>query len=417
MDLTNLIIIITTLFASAFFSGIEIAFISASRLKIELDKNQGALSGKILSFFVRNSSRFISTLLLGNNASLVIYGIYMALAIEPKIQQYVVNEAAVLLIQTILSTLIVLITAEFLPKAIFRINPNRTLNFFSIILVVIYVVFYIPTLITTTISKIILKVFKVDISATEQAFTMVDLDDYVRDLNDRMEDQAEMENEIQILQNALEFNKVKARDCMVPRTEIAAMNIEDDLSSLRDMFIETGLSKILIYRDNIDNIIGYVHSFELFKKPETIKQILLPISIVPEASLVQVLLEQFAKQKRSIAVVVDEFGGTSGLITVEDIIEEIFGEIEDEHDSEELIELKINDQKYHFSARHEISYINDKYGFDIEESEEYSTLSGFVVNELEEIPQRGDSFSHKNYEIIIEKVSDTRVEEIILVLE
>jgi CBS domain containing-hemolysin-like protein len=413
----NLIIIISTLFASAFFSGIEIAFISASRLKIELDKNQGSVSGKVLSFFVKNTSRFISTLLLGNNVSLVVYGIYMAIAIEPTIGRFIENQPTVLLVQTILSTLLVLITAEFLPKAIFRINPNRTLNFFSLFLVLIYGLFFIPTLFTESISKLILRIFKIDISATEQAFTKVDLDNYVRDLNERMEDEAEMENEIQILQNALEFNKVKARDCMIPRTEIFALNIEDELSNLRAKFIETGLSKILIYRDNIDNIIGYVHSFELFKKPETIKQILLPITIVPEASLVQDLLEQFAKQKRSIAVVVDEFGGTSGLITVEDIIEEIFGEIEDEHDTDELIEEVLSVGKYHFSARHEISYINDKYELSIDESEEYNTLSGFVLDQLEEIPEKGDSFTHKNYQIIIQKVSDTKVEEIFVILD
>lgn len=410
----NFIIIIATLTASAFFSGIEIAFISANRLKIELDKKQGSFSGRILSYFVKNSAKFIGTLLLGNNLALVAYGIYMAFVLEPSISKFISNEALILLAQTVVSTLLVLITAEFIPKAIFRINPNRTLNLVSFLLVIVYVVLFVPTFITTGISKLFLKLFKVDISSSEQAFTKVDLDDYVRDINDRMDEKAEMENEMQILQNALDFDTIKVRDCMIPRTEILAFNIEDTIVDLRKKFIETGYSKILIFRDNIDNIIGYVHSFELFKKPEKIKQILLPISIVPEASLIEELLAQFTKQKRSIAVVVDEFGGTSGLITVEDIIEEIFGEIEDEHDVEELIERELDEGEFLFSARHEIDYINDTYKLKIEESDEYTTLAGFVLGQLEEIPQKGDSFFYKKYIIEITEVSDTKVEEVII---
>jgi len=408
------IIIISTLFASAFFSGIEIAFISANRLKIELDKKQGALSGKILSYFVKNSAKFISTLLLGNNIALVVYGIFMAFALEPKISHLIQNEAVILLSQTIISTLIVLIIAEFLPKAIFRINPNRTLSLVSIFLVLIYIILFVPSYITTSISKLFLKLFKVDVSATEQAFTKIDLDDYVRDINDRMDEQADLENEIQILQNALDFNTIKVRDCMIPRTEILALNYSDSIEELKSKFIETGYSKILIYKDNIDNIIGYVHSFELFKKPKNIKQILLPISIVPEASLVEDVLAQFTKQKRSIAVVVDEFGGTSGLITVEDIIEEIFGEIEDEHDADELIEKELAQGEYLFSARLEMDYINDKYNLNIDENDEYTTLAGFVLNQLEEIPQKGDSFFYKNYIFEITQVSDTKIEEVLI---
>jgi putative hemolysin len=409
-----LMIIITTLVASAFFSGIEIAFISANRLKIELDKKQGSYSGSILSYFVKNSPKFISTLLLGNNLALVIYGIYMATALEPNISKFVTNEPLILLTQTILSTLIVLITAEFVPKAIFRINPNRTLNLVSFFLVIVYVILFIPTFITTGISKLFLRLFKVDISSSEQAFTKIDLDDYVRDINDRMDEKAEMENEMQILQNALDFDTIKVRDCMVPRIEILAFNIEDSIEDLKAKFIETGYSKILIFRENIDNVIGYVHSFELFKKPETIKQILLPISIVPEANLIEELLEKFTTQKRSIALVVDEFGGTSGLITVEDIIEEIFGEIEDEHDGDELMEKELDDGDYLFSARNEIDYINEKYKLNIEESNEYTTLAGLVLAELEEIPQKGDSFFHKDYIIEITQVSENKVGEVLI---
>jgi putative hemolysin len=412
--MVNLIIIISTLAASAFFSGVEIAFVSANRLKIELDKNQGFLSGKILSYFVKNSSKFISTLLLGNNVALVVYGIYMAIVLEPTIKGIIANEAIILLTQTIISTLIVLITAEFLPKAIFRINPNRTLSLVSTLLVIVYVLLFIPTLVTTLISRLFLKLFNIDVSSTQQAFTKIDLDDYVRDVNDRMDGEAEMDNELIILQNALEFDTIKVRDCMVPRTEMLALNIEDSIENLKLKFIETGYSKILIYRKNIDHVIGYVHSFELFKKPAKIKNILLPISIVSEASLIEDVMAQLNKKKRSMAVVVDEFGGTSGLITVEDIIEEIFGEIEDEHDSIDLVEEELPTGEYVFSARQEIDYINDKFKLNIEESVEYTTLSGFILSQLEEIPTKGDSFIYKNYEFEIRNVSNRRVEEVLI---
>ena len=404
------IVIISTLLASAFFSGMEIAFISANRLKIELDKNSGSINGRLLSFFVNNESSFISTMLLGNNIALVIYGIYMAQALEPTIAALYDNLAFILVSQTIISTLIVLVTAEFLPKAIFRINPNRSLSVFSFLLFIVYWALIIPTVLTTYLSKLFLKMFGVNIENTKQAFSKVDLDDYVKDITDRMEDEFEMENEIQILQNALDFSATKARDCMIPRTEITAVNVEMSINELKTRFIETGYSKILVYRDNIDHIIGYVHSYELFKKPESLKQILLPISIVPEAILVKVLLEQFTKQKRSVAVVVDEFGGTSGMITVEDIIEEIFGEIVDEHDSDELIDKQIDESTFLFSARIEVSTINNKYNLNFDEKDEYETLGGLIFNELEEIPGKGTKFEYKNYIISIVEVASNKVE-------
>jgi len=408
------VFIISTLIASAFFSGVEIAFISANRLKIELDKNQSSFSGKILSNLVKHESKFISAMLLGNNVALVLYGIFMAKALEPFISVWVGNEAMILLIQTIISTLLVLVTAEFIPKVVFSLNPNRTLNVFSPLILLVYAILFIPSYVTTLISNLFLKLFRVDISKAERAFTKVDLDDYVRDINDRIEDEAEMINEVQILHNALDFNTIKVRDCMIPRTEIVALNKDCSINELTEKFIVTGLSKIIIYNENIDDVIGYVHAFELFKKPKSIKQILLPISIFPEASLIQDVLEQFTKQKRSVAIVVDEFGGTSGLITVEDIIEEIFGEIEDEHDSDHLIEEQIDENTFKFSARHEIDYLKEKYGVDLEKNEEYTTLSGFILNQLQDIPQQGDSFVYNNYKIEILLVSDTKVEEVII---
>lgn len=403
------LIIIITLLCSAFFSGMEIAFISANRLKIELDRQAGNFTGKILSFFVKNTSNFISAMLLGNNASLVIYGIFMALALEPVFLKITDSTALILVLQTIISTLIVLITAEFLPKALFRINPNRSLKFGAVPLFLFYWFFIVPTMITMAISKFFLKIMKVDISNSERAFSKVDLDHYVRDINDRMDDETEMDNEIQILQNALNFANTKARDCMVPRTDIVALNIEDEIDVLKQKFIDSGLSKILIYRDSIDNVIGYVHAHELFSKPSEIKQVLLPIFIVPEAVFVKDLLQQFTSQKKSVAIVVDEFGGTSGLITVEDIIEEIFGEIEDEHDKEEVVEQIIDEQTYLFSGRLSVDYLIDEYNIPIVESNEYETLAGFIINTLEEIPKSNTAVETEHLVLTTVEVSENKV--------
>lgn len=411
MDESELIIIIIlSLIASAFFSGIEIAFVTSNKLKIELDKSAGKISGKILSRFVNKPESFISAMLLGNNASLVIYGLCMGLLIEPSLLKIIPSEALVLITQTILATLLVLVTAEFLPKAFFQLNPNRTLNYSSYIIVTIYWILYIPTLFTLTLSNVFLRLFGMDTKQTERVFSKVDLDYFVRDMNERMQEESELTNEMQILQNALDFSKIKARDCMIPRTEIVAMDLDTDIETLKNEFIETGLSKIVIYRDNIDNVIGYVHSFELFKQPKTTKQILLPIPVVPETIPGKELLELFARQSGNIAIVVDEFGGTSGLITIEDLIEEIFGEIEDEHDHEDLIEEKINDDTYLFSARQEIDYLNEAYSLNLPEMEDFDTLGGMVLFYLESIPEKGVIFNYENYEIKVIEVSDRRID-------
>ncbi|WP_027421428.1 hemolysin family protein [Crocinitomix catalasitica] len=404
------LIIVITLLCSAFFSGMEIAFVSANRLKIELDKNSGATSGKILAYFVKNTSNFISAMLLGNNVSLVVYGIFMAVALEPVLSFASEFPAALLFLQTILSTLLVLVTAEFLPKAIFRINPNGILSIGAIPLFIVYWVFYIPTLIVMSFSNLILKLMKTDIKNVQQVFTKVDLDHYVRDLNDRIAEDAHLENEIQILNNALEFSNVKARDCMVPRTDIVACNLEDDIHSLKEKFISSGLSKILIYRDTIDNIIGYVHAYELFNKPDQIKNVMLPVGVVPEAIYAKELLSQFTRTKRSIVVVVDEYGGTSGLITVEDIIEEIFGEIEDEHDHDEELKEQIDETTFIFSGRTEIDHIIQEHNLPIPQGEEYETLAGFVLNELEEIPEAQTSFDTEKLTFTILEVSDSKID-------
>jgi len=331
--------IILSLIASAFFSGMEIAFISANRLQTELELKQGSVIAKIIAWFGSQKSRFIAALLVGNNVALVVYGIYAAEYLEPGLSGFWNNAVFILLAQTVISTLVVLVTAEFLPKTLFRIAPNQALKVFTPLLLVIYIILFIPAWMVTGISHFILRtVFKVEHSKEEVVFNRVDLDNYLRERTTKMDVDEEVETEIQILQNALDFNKVKARECMVPRNEITAVDIEDEIDELTRLFVDTGHSKIPVYRDNIDNIIGYVHSSELFKQPESIKSILLPITIVPESRAANELLETFISDRRNLAVVVDEFGGTAGMLTIEDVIEEIFGDIEDEHDNDDLTE-------------------------------------------------------------------------------
>jgi putative hemolysin len=409
MSIDFIYVLVAILF-SAFFSGMEIAFISANRLKIELEKKQGDFSAKILSGFIQKPASFIGAMLIGNNIALVVYSILMAKLLEPYILKYSSSEGIVLLSQTIISTLIVLFFAEFLPKALLRINPNIALKFAAIPLKIIHFLLYPLTSVTTMLSNGILRLFKVDTSQSNLAFTKIDLEHFVIDIQERQEKGEEIEHEIQIFKNALDFTDVKARECMIHRTEIVAMDIDDSIEDLKAKFIETELSKILIYRDSIDNIIGFVHSLELFKKPETIKSILLPIAIVPESMPASEILKQFINQRRSMAVVVDEFGGTSGVLTTEDIIEEIFGEIEDEHDVEELIDQQLDEHTFLFSAKTEIDYINDKYKLNLPESEEYETLGGLIFYKHESIPQKDELITIGNHQFKIEEVSNNKIE-------
>jgi putative hemolysin len=411
--------IILSLIFSAFFSGMEIAFISSNRLKVELDKTSGTFIGKILGLFYRKESSFIALLLLGNNIALVIFGIAFAGLIEPTLTGVygLESELTVLLTQTVISTLIVLFLAEFLPKAIVQINPNRTMRLMIFPMLLIYLVLYIPTLIVMALSSIFLRLLKADQSKEKQVFSKVDLEHYVQDISSRIREEQEMGNEMTILQNALDFSSLKARDCMIPRTEIVAIEMDDTIELLHKTFTDTGLSKIIVYRDSIDNIIGYVHSFEMFKKPKSIKQLLLPIAFVPAAIPGKELLELFAKQSGNIAVVVDEFGGTAGIITIEDVIEEIFGEIEDEHDTEDWLEQKISDKEYLFSARADIDYLNEEYDFELPEDDEYETLGGLVIHVLESIPEAGTEVELDQAKLIIEQVSDRRIEVVRVILK
>jgi putative hemolysin len=406
-----LIGICITLIFSAFFSGMEIAYISSNRLKIELDKSKGTINGRILSLFYKHESHFIAMLLLGNNIALVFFGLYAAEVLEPIIQSWGINSSGlILLIQTVLSTALVLITAEFLPKTFVQMNPNGYLKYSSLPMVLIYFLMYSPTYLVLGMSTGILKLLKVDSSNAEKVFSKVDLEHYVQDINDRIRDEQDFGNEVQILQNALDFDTVKARDCMVPRTEIISVDVEDDIDKLMSKFIDTGKSKIVVYREHIDNIIGYVHSFEMFKSPQSIKQILLPITFVPEAIPGKELLETFTTKSATIAVVVDEYGGTAGVVTIEDVIEEIFGEIEDEHDQEDWLEEVISEDEYRFSARIDIDYLIEEYDLKITPGEEYETLGGLILHHLESIPEAGTKIDIDDLTFDIEKVSDNRIE-------
>ena len=412
---TSLIIIFITLLFSAFFSGMEIAFVSVNRLKVELDREQGSFAARLVSKLLDRKKVFISAMLIGNNIAIVIYGIYSGDLITDLIvnkSSFLIESRVIsLLLKTFISTIIVLVTAEFLPKAFFGLKPNKWLNIFSLPLTFIYYLLYPLAKFISWLSKTLISaVVKGDMTSEEIAFGNIDLNYYLSEF--RLEEQQDLDHEIQILQNALDFKDLKARDCQIPRNELVTLNIEESIETLRQQFIDTGLSKVLIYRETVDNIIGYVHSSELFNKPESIKTVIRPVSIVPEAMPANEVLEQLIKQKRNLAVVVDEFGGTSGIVTIEDIVEELFGEIEDEHDLDELTEVKISDNEYKLSARLEIDYLNHKYGLSLPENDEYETLGGMIVHYLEDIPKKNSNVLIEKFVLTVLSVTDTKIEEV-----
>ena len=405
-----LLLVVVSLIFSAFFSGMEIAYISANKLKIELDNKKGEWSAKILSFLSKSPAWFIAAMLIGNNIALVIYTLYMADLLSPLLNNWGFNSTSILLIQTIFSTFFILVFAEFLPKAIFRLNPNRVLKVFSLLLVIFYFLIWPVTALVVYLTKFALKFFgKEDGNNQKISFGKTDLNQYLEELKNDLNEDQEMEHDVKIFHNALSFSEVIARDCMVPRNEIVALEINDSIDELKELFLKTGFSRILIYKENIDNIIGYVHSIELFKIPKNIKSVLLPVGIIPESMIGNNILEDFIDKKRGVLVVVDEFGGTSGIITMEDIIEEIFGEIDDEHDKDPLTHEQISDKKYVFSARVEIDFINEKYRLNLPEKEEYETLGGLIIHFAETIPQKGASFLVDNYEVVVLEVQENRI--------
>lgn len=411
MELT---IIIICLLLSAFFSGMEIAYVSSNKVFLSIEKKQNNFNAKVLAKLTEKPSQFITSMLVGNNVVLVIYGIYSGDLLMNWINSfdYQLSGFASLLLQTIISATIILMTAEFLPKVFFQIYANSFVKLFATPAYLFYQLFYWVSRFIIWISDFILKkFFKTEGDQAQDYFSKVELGNYINEQMSGISDEDEIDSEIQIFQNALEFSDLKARDIMTPRTEIAGVDILDPVAELKDLFVNTGYSKIVVYQNSIDDIIGYVHSFELFKKPRDIKSIMIPIEYVPETIYIKDLLDILTKKRRSMAVILDEYGGTSGIVTVEDIIEELFGEIEDEHDlDEELIDQKINDDAYLFSARLDVEFINQKYGLNIPESDSYSTLGGFIVHNTKEIPQSEEKIRIEDFEITIHSASNKKIE-------
>lgn len=409
-----IILIAVSLVLSGIFSGVEIAFVTANKLKIELDKNKGFLSAQILSWFNKNASRFIVMLLVGNNIALVIYGINAEKLLLPYLNIYLPEvlqtQLFIPIIQTIIATIFILFLAEFIPKVLFRINSNGILSFFAIPMVALYTVLFPLVLSFIKISEWILKyLFKYEAKEKDYSFTSSDLDHFIREFNQDDKDNT-TEPDLQIFQNAIDFKDVKVRECMIHRTEILGFDIDNEFPELKKLFVESGHSKIVLYHENIDNIIGYAHSFDLFQQPSSVKAIQRDLIYVPETMQANYLLNRMIKQNQSIAVVLDEFGGTSGMVTLEDLMEEIFGEIEDEFDTEDLIEKIIDDTTFVFSSKIEIDYINQKYNLRLDVSDEYETLGGFIISSYESIPKKGERIFLHGFEFEILQATENKIE-------
>ena len=416
----DIIIILISLLLSAFFSGMEIAYVSSNKIHIEIEKKQDDFIAKMLTKLTKSPSRFIASMLIGNNIALVIYGFFMGDVLVHWFQSFLpssnsfLNAALTdfsLLSQTVISTIIILITAEFLPKVFFQIYAN---NLIKVLAVPAYFFYWLFGLITNFViwltDFILKKYFQTEGDNVQLAFTKIEIGNYISEQLETVTETDDVDSEIQIFQNALEFSEVKAREIMVPRTEITAVELHETPKTISKLFTETGYSKVLVYKDTIDDILGYVHSFELFKKPKTTKSIILPVEFVPETMLIKDILKNLTKKRKSIAVVLDEYGGTAGILTVEDIVEELFGEIEDEHDNIDLVEEKIDENSFMFSARLEVDYLNDTYKLNLPEDENYETLGGLIVSHTENIPDKDDIIQLENIELKIVEVSNTKID-------
>tara|TARA_Y100000385_G_scaffold291806_1_gene372565 strand:- start:791 stop:2080 length:1290 start_codon:yes stop_codon:yes gene_type:complete len=426
MSSETLIIVLSLLF-SAFFSGMEIAFVSSNKIHIEIEKKQSGFLSNLLKKITAKPSKFIATMLIGNNIALVVYGLYMGdvlvdwfaqyLSTDSTLLHYLFNELS-LLTQTIISTLVILVTAEFLPKVFFQIYANSLLKLLALPAYIFYLLFSVFSGFVIWISDFVLKTFfKTKGDEVQLAFTKVELGNYISEQMESVEADDEVDSEIIIFQNALEFSEVKAREAMVPRTELTAIEIHDSIKNLSTLFTQTGHSKIVVFKNSIDDILGYVHAFDLFKNPKSIKSMLMPVEFVPETMLAKDILNVLTKKRKSLAVVLDEYGGTSGILTVEDIVEELFGEIEDEHDSVALIEEQLDECSFLFSARLEVDYLNETYKLQLPEHENYETLGGLIVHFTQEIPEQNQKIKIENFQFTIQEVSNTKIELIALKIE
>jgi CBS domain protein len=409
----SIIIILTTLVLSAFFSGFEIAYVSSNKVHLEILKKQEGVIANVLTKLTRKPSKLLATMLVGNNVALVVYGFEMGKVMTALLPDFFQN----VLWHTIISTLIILITAEFMPKVFFQIYANQLLKLFAIPAYFFYLLFYPLSSLVMWISDFVLRVFfKTKGDYVPLSFTKVELVDYISEQLENVPKKEEMDSEVQMFQNALEFSGVKAREIMIPRTEIVAVELNESIENLIATFVSSGFSKILIYNENIDDILGYVHSFDMFKKPKNIKEVLIPIVNIPETIQINEVLNILTRKRKSMAVVLDEYGGTSGIVTLEDIVEELFGEIEDEHDKDNFIENQLSETEYLFSARLEVEYLNETYHLEIPESEEYETLGGFIVLHNEGIPTQGELIQIPPFSFVIEACSQTKIETVRLVV-
>jgi putative hemolysin len=417
---SNAVIIILSLVLSAFFSGVEIAYVASNKIHIEIAKKQHNFLAKILSKLTENPSKFIATMLVGNTIALVVYGFLMSQKLLQWFQNLLPTNSKTLyflladwslISQVFVSALLILITAEFLPKVFFQIYANEILKVLAVPAYVFYFLFSRVSDFVTWTSNIILKyLFKTEGNVSYLGMTKAELGNYITEQMESVESDEKIDSEIQIFQNALEFTDVKAREVMIPRTELTAIAIDDSVDDLRELFIESDFSKILVFKETVDDIVGYVHSFEMFKCPRNIKSVVLPVEFIPPTMLIKDVLNVLMKKRKSIAIVIDEYGGTSGMITIEDIIEELFGEIEDEHDTDELMEEQIDNLNFKFSARLEVDYINETYKLNLPEGENYETLGGLIVDETEEIPKVDDQIRIENYLFTILEVSTTKID-------
>ena len=405
-------IIIIALLFSAFFSGMEIAFVSSNKVRAELDMKQKGLLSRILSLFYGNEEQFISTMLVGNNIALVIYGMGMAALLEPVIALVWNQEAFVVLMQTLLSTLLILFVGEFMPKTIFRIDPNATMRFFAPLVWLIYVVLYPISKFTSLVSKWLMRLGGVKIEHHANALmSKIELDSFIQKSIEERDSQATVEPEMKIFQNALDFSNIHLRDCMIPRTELVAVDIDEVTDEeLLHTFVSTGISKVLVYRESIDNILGYIHSSEMFRQHDDWRKSIRPAVFAPESMLANKLMRNLMQQKKSLAIVVDEFGGTAGLVTLEDLVEEIFGDIEDEHDTQNLVARRVGENEYEFSGRMENGRINEEFGLDIPESDDYQTIAGYILYHYQTLPRLGETVEIKNYRFTILRRKATKIE-------
>lgn len=405
--------ILITMAFSAFFSGMEIAFVSSNKLRFEMDKNEQSITSRILTIFYRNPNNFISTMLVGNNIALVIYGILMAELIEQQLlADYIDNEFLLVLIQTIISTLIILVTGEFVPKTLFKINPNFTLNLCAIPAYICYIILYPISKFASGLSSMLLFLTgtKINKEASDKAFTKVDLDHFIQSSIQDSDDEEKINTEVKIFQNVLDFSSIKVRDCMIPRTEIIAIEDDASVEELMSLFVEKGISKILVYQDNIDNIIGYIHSSDMFNEPEDWKSCIRQLPFIPETMNANKLMKLFMQQKKSLAVVVDEFGGTSGIVALEDLVEQIFGEIEDEHDTTSYVAKAVGNNEYVLSGRLDIEKANELFSLDLPESDEYQTIGGLILHEYQSFPKAHEIITLGKFHFRIIKVTATKIE-------